>query len=110
MKLRNLVYFLLGLFAVALSGCDNNALDAGVSTLDTEDEIRVCADTFAITSVLQEGSAINLTPDSFLLGECDTRLGTLRADLLTQLSCPEGNGYPYADRAEVDSIVLYLYY
>ena len=110
MKLRNLVYFLLGLFAVALSGCDNNALDAGVSTLDTEDEIRVCADTFAITSVLQEGSAINLTPDSFLLGECDTRLGTLKADLLTQLSCPEGNGYPYADRAEVDSIVLYLYY
>ena len=53
--------------------------------------------------------AISLTPDSFLLGECETHFGTLKADILTQLACPEGFEYPN-ETAEVDSVCLYLYY
>ena len=93
-----------------LMGCSGNVIDAGSSTLNEEDDIRVLSDTFAIVSSLDSCNAISLTPDSFLLGECDTHFGTIRADLLTQLACPEGYEYPNVETAEVDSVCLYLYY
>lgn len=110
MKLNNIIYILLLLCGIALSGCKNNVVDAGISALEKEDEIVVNSDTFALVSSLQECSAITFTPDSFLLGECDSHFGTLKADILTQLACPENSEYPQADNLQVDSLVLYLYY
>ena len=103
-----MIYLLL-LFLIALVGCnENNSISAGASTLP-ENDIRVMSDTFGVTSQLDSCIAISLTPDSFLLGECVTHFGTLKADILTQLACPEGFKYPN-ETAEVDSVCLYLYY
>ena len=110
MKLNRNIYSILFVCIAILFSCQNDVLNAGASTLDTEDQISVKSDTFAVSSSLQECSAIYLTPDSFLLGECDTHFGTIKADILTQFACPEGYEYPYADKATVDSIVLRLYY
>lgn len=97
------------LFFVALVACnENNSISAGASTLP-DDDIRVMSDTFRVTSQLDSCVAISLTPDSFLLGECVTHFGTIKADVLTQLACPEGFKYPN-ETAEVDSVCLYLYY
>ena len=68
--------------------------NAGSSILAEKDEIKVKADTFGVRSSLDSCAAITLTPDSFLLGECDTHFGTMKADILTQLACPEGYKYP----------------
>ena len=98
------------LLATLVVGCqENNSISAGASTLPDND-IRVMSDTFAVTSQLDSCVAISLTPDSFLLGECDTHFGTIKADILTQLACPEGFVYPGGETAVVDSICLYLYY
>ncbi|MBR5854931.1 MAG: DUF4270 domain-containing protein [Paludibacteraceae bacterium] len=110
MKLNNLIYTTLFIYLAFFASCQNDALNAGASALDREDEIRVESDTFSVLSSLQKCSALQLTPDSFLLGECDTHFGTIKADILTQLACPEGYEYPYSDKAEVDSVVLHLYY
>lgn len=101
---------ILLLLVLALVSCnENNSVSAGASTLPDND-IRVMSDTFAITSQLDTSKiAISLTPDSFLLGECDTHFGTINADILTQLACPEGFVYPN-NSAVVDSVCLYLYY
>lgn len=81
----------------------------GEKPILTDDEaILVGCDTFPLHSRLRAGSYIYTTPDSFLLGECETLFGTLHADILTQMVCPEGFQYP--DGAEVDSICLFLYY
>ena len=103
-------YFLLIAFVATWVGCADDAANAGASALLEEDNIQVKADTFAVASELNASAAISLTPDSFLLGECDTHFGTIKADILTQLACPVGFEYPYAETAEVDSICLYLYY
>lgn len=98
------------LLATLVVGCqENNSISAGASTLPDND-IRVMSDTFAVTSQLDSCVAISLTPDSFLLGECDTHFGTIKADILTQLACPEGFVYPGGETAVVDSVCLYLYY
>ena len=119
MKRVNSIYiFLLALLA-GLCGCQNDVINAGASALENEDQIRVKADTFVVKSTLEKSSAISLSPDSFLLGECDTHYGTIKADLLTQLACPVGFEYPdsitvagqkVATHPEVDSVCLYLYY
>ena len=107
-KNKSLITILL-LLAIVVVGCkENNSISAGASTLPDND-IRVMADTFDVTSQLDSCVAISLTPDSFLLGECDTHFGTIKADILTQLACPEGFKYPN-ETAEVDSVCLYLYY
>ena len=101
---------ILLLLATVVVGCqENNSISAGASTLQDND-IRVMSDTFSVTSQLDSCVAISLTPDSFLLGECDTHFGTIKADILTQLACPEGFVYPGGETAVVDSICLYLYY
>ena len=73
-----------------------------------EEAILVGCDTFSLTSNLRAGDYIYTTPDSFLLGECETLFGTLHADILTQMVCPEGFRYP--EGAVVDSVCLFLYY
>lgn len=109
MKIKTITAVLLGL-ACALSACKDDTANAGSSALTDKDGIRVKADTFAVQSALGLCQPLSLTPDSFLLGECDTRFGTIKADILTQLACPEGFAYPSSETAEVDSVCLFLYY
>lgn len=109
---------LVGLFC--LNSCTGDRNSTGESILSDEDRIQVKADTFGVTSALDSCAAISLTPDSFLLGECETHFGAIKADILTQLACPEGFQYPSkiavapGDTIElnpvVDSVCLNLYY
>lgn len=102
------------------SSCNGDTHSAGESILSEEDRIKVKSDTFGVVSALDSCMAIALTPDSFLLGECETHFGTIKADILTQLACPEGFTYPDqvvlapGDTLQIDPIVdsvcLYLYY
>lgn len=107
-KTYKLIFLLCSL--IALSSCTGDVINAGASTLDETDDIRVLSDTFPLTSSLEACNAISLTPDSFLLGECETHFGNLRADILTQLACPEGYQYPNIETAVIDSVCLFLYY
>ena len=105
-------------------GCNGSSLNAGESILSEEDKINVKSDTFNVASALASCEAISLTPDSFLLGECETHFGAIKADILTQMACPEGFKYPekLATISEngdtiyrnlnptVDSICMYLHY
>lgn len=110
-KLKNnpLIVLLLLVLSILVGCKENNSISAGASTLP-DDDIRVMSDTFAVTSQLDSCLAISLTPDSFLLGECETHFGTIKADILAQLACPEGFVYPGNETAVVDSVCLYLYY
>ena len=83
-------------------------MSAGSAILEQEDSVVVKADTFSITSSLVRGGAVTATPDSFLLGELDSKYGHLHADLLTQLACPVGFSYP--KDAVLDSVCIFLYY
>ena len=82
MKLYKLIICLVIPFA--LLGCQDDAMNAGSSTLLESDDIQVKADTFSLASALDSCVALTLTPDSFLLGECDTHFGTIHADILTK--------------------------
>lgn len=109
MNLKSVLYAMLVVLTMGMCSCDS-VDGAGASALLPEDGIRVKADTFSVVSTLEAGSAIAITPDSFLLGECDTHFGTIKADILSQFACPLGFEYPYVETAEVDSVCLYLYY
>lgn len=91
-----------------LMSCKTDNATSGSSVLDEDDAIIVCSDTFALTSSLRECRYVISSPDSFMLGEMETKFGTLHADVLTQLSCPEGFCYP--ENAEIDSVCFFLYY
>ena len=102
-------YTYLFILLIALSACKDDVLKTGSSVLPQSDEIVVSVDTFGVKSSLHEGEYIYASsPDSMMLGECDTKFGTIHADILTQLACPEG--YEYETGAEVDSVLIYLTY
>ena len=103
-----IVFLLLVVLLISFSSCKNDVITAGSAVLETEDSIIVRADTFSLTSSLVHGEAITATPDSFLLGELDSKYGHLHADLLTQLACPVGFSYP--KDAVLDSVCVFLYY
>ena len=101
----------IGLFiriACCLTACKDDVSTTGESILDPDDAIIVMADTFDIQSAVFSSEAITCQADSFLLGEMESKYGTLKASILTQLACPEGFRYP--DGYVVDSICLFLYY
>lgn len=108
MRQIQIVFPLLALLLFSFSSCKDDVIGAGSSVLETEDSIIVRADTFSLTSSLIRGGAVTATPDSFMLGELDSKYGHLHADLLTQLACPIGFKYP--ENAELDSVCLFLYY
>ncbi len=110
MMQKKQIYCLLTILTICLVGCKDDVADAGASLLKNEDNISVKADTFSVHSQLGTCDPISMTPDSFLLGECDTHFGTIKADILTQLACPQGFQYPSANTAQVDSVCLFLYY
>ncbi|MBR6018242.1 MAG: DUF4270 family protein [Paludibacteraceae bacterium] len=100
--------FILFALALLMVGCKDDVTHTGSGILDSADSIIVIADTFEITSSIDSSSAIVSLPDSALLGEIETDYGTLRAEILTQLTCPEGYSYP--SNAVIDSISLFFYY
>ena len=119
MKNSWILYLLILINFVAFQSCDGDE-KVGSSILTEEDEIVVKSEIFKIKSGLNLYPEVSFSPDSFLLGECDTHFGTIRADLLTQFACPEGFEYPeYVENASgekvitnlaVDSVSLSLYY
>ena len=80
-KINSILFICFLFFCTCLIGCDGDVANAGSSTLSDSDEICVKSDTFSVISALDSCAAISLTPDSFLLGECDTHFGTLKADI-----------------------------
>ena len=100
---RNISFLsLLAILLISFSSCKNDVVTAGAAVLSGEDSLVVRADTFSLTSALVRGKAIAVTPDSFMLGELDSKYGHLHADVLTQLACPLGFEYP--ENAELDSV------
>lgn len=106
--MKRIVYALIFLVSVLLSGCKNDLASAGHDVLPEDDAIFVYLDTFHITSQLDSCGSLISTPDSFLVGELETGYGVLRAEVLTQLAAPLGFRYP--EGSEVDSILLFLHY
>jgi len=102
------VCLLLAALLIGFTSCKNDVIDAGSTILESEDSIIVRADTFSLSSSLVRGAAVTATPDSFLLGELDSKYGHLHADILTQLACPIGFSYP--EDAVLDSVCIFLYY
>lgn len=112
--MRKHILCLLALFALLLTACSDDTPSAG-GGLSGNGDIIVKAQKIDITSSLLDMSGNELswfgiytTPDSFLIGECDNRFGTLHADMLTQLVCPEGFQYP--EGSVLDSVCLFVYY
>lgn len=81
-----------------------------------EDGIVTKADTFHLSSANYYPEYIYSSADSFLLGNYyDSELGTTRASLLAQFSCPivedgDDSRKIFPDNSAVDSIVLDIYY
>lgn len=94
---------LIGTFA-----CKTDSTVAGKDTLDSDDLVYLGIDTFSLSSHICQATSIYSTPDSFLLGEVDSKYGTVHADILTQFTCPVGFQYPA--NAQIDSVCLILYY
>lgn len=96
------------LIACCMTACKDDSSSAGSAVLNPEDAIVVMADTFPLTSMVENSGSIIGQSDSCLLGEIETDYGLLRASILSQLACPEGYSYPAG--ATIDSICLFLYY
>lgn len=109
--MRHSIQIVLPLFVILLlsfASCKNDVVTAGASVLETEDSVIVRADTFSLTSSLVRGESVTATPDSFMLGELDSKYGHLHADVLTQLACPLGFSYP--EGSVLDSVCIFVYY
>lgn len=96
------------MLAALMASCDTDLAGIGSSILTPGDSIIVKADTFSLNSRIDSSNAIVSLPDSALLGELESDYGTIRAEILTQLTCPEG--YEYPSNAVIDSISLFFYY
>ena len=99
---------LLASIACCWTACKDDNSGTGSGVLAPSDSIVVISDTFELQSRIDSSAAIVSLPDSMLLGEIETDYGTMRAEILTQLTCPEGFQYP--DNAVIDSIALYFHY
>ncbi len=106
--MKRIGLFIGVLLALVLTACKDDNVTSGSAILPGADEIVVGVDTFSLGSALRSADYIYATPDSFLLGECDGRFGTIRADILAQFACPVGFEFP--ENAAVDSVCLYLSY
>jgi len=107
-KSKQFFILLLSVIACCWTACKDDLTSTGSEVLDDTDDIIVIADTFELVSRIDTSAAIVSLPDSMLLGEIETDYGTMRAQILTQLTCPEGFEYP--SNAVIDSISLYFHY
>lgn len=99
-------YLLIGITAL-LCACKGDSPSAGNEQFQ-QDGIIVQSDSIRIAASLYACASVVSSPDSLLLGEMQTVYGTIQADILTQMACPAGFVYP--ENAELDSVLLYLYY
>lgn len=106
--MRKCLYCILILIACVFYACKGDAYNAGQGVLDAEDEIVLRYGVFGIGSSLTMSPGVISMPDSFLVGELETRFGSLRAGVLTQLSCPESFRYP--ENAVIDSVCMMFSY
>lgn len=81
---------------------------AGTAVLEPTDRITVREDTFPLMTMIDTCDYVISSPDSFLLGERKTRYGTIKADILTQMACPEDYSYP--ENVVFDSMRIYIFY
>ena len=111
---KSLLSLLTLMLTLAFTSCKDDTTSSGESLIGESDKIVVGADTFGTRSFTRDVALspdsfpIYSTPDSFLLGECDGRFGTLHADILAQFACPIDFRYP--EGAEVDSVCFFFYY
>lgn len=100
------------MISAGLTACKSDADDAGRGVLNSSDSVYVAASTLGgITSSTDsiQGFSITQTPDSFLIGECNTReWATIKADIMAQFACPVGAEFP--DSSHIDSIALVMTY
>ncbi|MDR0371868.1 MAG: DUF4270 domain-containing protein [Prevotellaceae bacterium] len=83
--------------------------DLGLNIQPDTDEIAVATATFPLLSENKLMESVYCLPDSFLLGRYnDPTFGTLKADILTQFTYPQG--YVYPETTTPDSVLLVLYY
>ncbi len=118
--MKTYTQLILGLLACSLLvGCKDDIATAGAGALSEDEEVRVrvktLSDIHSTTIDSVPNFSITQTPDSFLIGECNTQTwATIKADLLTQFACPEGFEFPkdisdqYA--TQVDSVALMMTY
>ncbi len=99
---------IVSLIVLLFCTCKNDLDNAGADILPSEDNIIVGVDTFSLSSISTLAEPIYSSPDSFLVGECDSRWGTVHCDLLTGFACPEGFAFP--ETSELDSMCLYVYF
>lgn len=107
------------LFCCLLCGCSDDIISAGAGALANDEEVRVrvktLSDIHSTTIDTVPGFVIAQTPDSFLLGECNTETwATIKADIMTQFACPEGFTYPQDISpdytTQIDSVALMMSY
>lgn len=92
-----------------LFSCTNDLTDIGKGIQPTSDQIMIGTDTFHLSSKTVFVDSIFSRPDSFLLGTFyDTKFGTVQADILAQVNCPEGFKFP--PNAVADSAKIMLYF
>ena len=101
------IYAIIVALCLMMASC-SDSYNAGTSVLQDDEMVVVGCDTFKLTSDILAAKYLVSAPDSLLLGECDNMFGTIDADIITQLACPEGFSYP--QNAVFDSAVLYMYY
>ena len=106
--MKRIIYLITLLSSFVFLSCSGDSSKTGSSLLSDEDRIIVGCDTFSTSTSVVSAQAIYSTPDSFLLGECDSRFGTIHADILAQFTCPVGFTFP--ENAVVDSACLFFYY
>lgn len=108
MQKNSWIGLLLLAVGLILGSCKNDNIASGDTLLKPGDDIIVVADSFPVTTRLARCAAIISSPDSMLLGEVATPLGTTKTEVLTQFACPVG--YQYPETAVLDSVCLLLYY
>ncbi|MCQ2312675.1 MAG: DUF4270 domain-containing protein [Paludibacteraceae bacterium] len=106
--MKKSIVILVTLVSLLFAGCKNDSSMAGTAVLEPTDKITVREDTFPLLTLIDTCDYVISSPDSFLLGERKTEYGTIKADILTQMACPEGYSYP--ENVVFDSMRIYIFY
>lgn len=99
---------LLFLISFFVSSCTDTLTDIGKGIQTNSDQISVGTDTFHLQTDTVFDKSITSHPDSFLLGTFyDTKFGTVQAEILAQVNCPEGFTFPPTSIPDSAKILLY---
>lgn len=112
MKIRSLFISAVALTFLFSTACNDDMGTIGFEVQPPEDIVPVKIDTFAMTSTTFKVDSICAKSINGLLGNFDDPIfGNLRSDYMTQLYCPEGNGFPDSViNNKIDSIDLMIFY